>query len=214
MKLEYYCPRTTTKRHKQWSRILRRLKRMLDEYNTPPGDAAYWYGERALTGLLAAAAWKLNGWSLEEFTSLRWKGQKEKTGKGDAWVGLGGIAFTIEAKVRWPQDTSLDSWQNNVDKGIAEASQQLKDLAPKYKTGTIKTAVCYVVPQILTSKFSKKKRELFTTFKKLPAAVCNAQTFAASYWYSRNPPKFKNPRNGKLYVYPGLVVVARFRKRI
>ena len=120
MKLEKYYPRTITKRHKQWSRILRCFGRFLDYYNTPPKDAAYWYGERALTGLIAAAGWKLNGWSLEEFTGLRWKGQQEKAAKGDAWVGLGKLDFTIEANVRWPQSTSLNSWQNHVEKGIEE----------------------------------------------------------------------------------------------
>lgn len=216
MKLLKSYPRTstTTTHQKDWSRIMRCLGRFLDDYNDPPRDAAYWYGERALTGLIAAAGWKLNCWSLEEFTGVRWKGQKEKTGKGDAWVESGSTTFTIEAKVRWPRDTSIKSWENSADGAIEEATQQLKDLDPDYKKGSIKAAVCYLVPQIHITKFSQNKKDVLEAFKSFPGTDHGAELFATSYWYPKNPPASKSPDDGKLYVYPGLVVVARFRERI
>ena len=51
-------------------RVLKNFCQCLENYDYPKNDIAYWYGERALTGLLASAAWKVRGgWSLEEFAA-------------------------------------------------------------------------------------------------------------------------------------------------
>jgi len=84
--------------YKQWTLILKEFGKLLDEYNSSD-EVAYWYGERALTGLLAAAAWRIkDGWSIEEFTGLRRTGERQNSGKGDVWIGIQRKTFTVEAK--------------------------------------------------------------------------------------------------------------------
>src|SRR2546426_9391436 len=59
-----------------WESLLRRWSNLIT-YTTAgeeddEDDVPYWYGERPLTGLLAAAAWRhRQGWSLEEFAGRR-----------------------------------------------------------------------------------------------------------------------------------------------
>jgi len=72
-------------------KVLKKLCYCLKCYDDPKNDIAYWYGERAISGLLASAAWMVrDGWSLEEFTGQRKKGRrKNASGKGDLWLGVG-----------------------------------------------------------------------------------------------------------------------------
>ncbi|HSQ52575.1 MAG TPA: hypothetical protein VLL94_15095 [Nitrospiraceae bacterium] len=96
--------------YKQWALVLKEFGKILNDYNSSD-DVAYWYGERALTGLLTAAAWGIKGgWSIEEFTGLRRTGGRQNSGKGDAWIGIQRKTFTVEAKVIWaqgPLDTAI-----------------------------------------------------------------------------------------------------------
>ena len=202
------------RRHKQWASLLRMFARFLDIYNEPPVDVAYWYGERALTGLLAAAAWKLNGWSLEEFTSLRKRGKQDAAARGDAWFKVGRTAFTVEAKTRWPQGTDPDGLVKVIERALAAASRQLKNMGSVYKAKTMKAALCYVVPAIPVESFSGKFRHIQKTFAELPKILGSDHTAAVSYWYAQKAPRHKDPTDGKFYVYPGVIVVARFWKRI
>jgi hypothetical protein len=85
-----------------WRELLRGWGGLMDRYCEDGEDAPYWYGERALTGLLAAAAWQRKaGWSLEEFTGRRRSG----AGRGDAWIGVGADTYTIEAKAIYTYET-------------------------------------------------------------------------------------------------------------
>lgn len=207
--IKHYSPRLT-KQQKHWHRLLKLFGRFLDYYNTPPQDAAYWYGERALTGLLAAAAWRLNEWSLEEFTSRRSAGRQDTAGKGDAWISVGGTTFTIEAKLRWPRTMDLKNWENQIESGITATANQLKDLDADYKAGTIKTAVCYIVPEITASGYTSISKEVVRRFAKLPLILGDARTVVGTFCYPRNPPRSKHRTDSKYYVYPGVIVVARF----
>jgi hypothetical protein len=56
----------TRREHAEWHQLFKALVDRIELYDDPPRDIGYWYGERALTGFLAAAAWALpGGWSLE-----------------------------------------------------------------------------------------------------------------------------------------------------
>jgi hypothetical protein len=82
-----------------WPRFLRNWTLLIERCDDPEEakgrlkDVAYWYGERALTGLLAAAAWQTRGWwALETSrnktwpatgTSLqRWRNDSKRQGRG------------------------------------------------------------------------------------------------------------------------------------
>ncbi len=59
-----------------WKGLLREWMRLFREHEGNDEDVAYWYGERALTGLLSAAAWKVQyWWALEEFVGKRTLGK-------------------------------------------------------------------------------------------------------------------------------------------
>ncbi len=133
-----------------WANLLRRWGDLMDKYcGLDPDDAPYWYGERALTGLLAAAAWNLpDGWSLEEFTAPRVWGDEPSSGRGDAWIGRGHAWWaTLECKCAWVYSADLDSAVREVRQRIAEAKDQLIALRKDYR-GMHQLAVCYVVPDL------------------------------------------------------------------
>jgi hypothetical protein len=86
-----------------WNILLQEWSRCLDDYDRPTWtqrDVAYWYGGRALNGLLAAAAWRLRGegtrdiWALEEF------GEGFRNRQGDMWLAIGSGIFTIRATLQ------------------------------------------------------------------------------------------------------------------
>jgi hypothetical protein len=106
-------------------------------------DVAYWYGEVSLTGLLAAAAWKLEaGWSLLEFGAKVRRCSGKRCACGDLWVGRGADEATVEAKLVWP-DRKISG--TRVEMQLNAARTQLHALKKTYRTGTPIT-VCYVVP--------------------------------------------------------------------
>jgi hypothetical protein len=133
-----------------WRRLLRRWGQLLDAYATPEPparDAAYWYGERALTGLLAAAAWQIpKGWSLEEFTGRRGSVRRPRAGRGDKWLGTGRGRYTLEAKVAWPSTLSGNATRE-ARRQLDLGAGQLKQLDARFRCGK-GLALCYVVPSL------------------------------------------------------------------
>ena len=133
-----------------WKQLLNNWIGMLDAFDRKVSgaerDVAYWYGERALTGLLAAAAWKSKGWGLEEWTTRRGRIRTKGAARGDLWLETEKGKFTIEAKVSWPSTTwktALKAAKNR----LADAEEQLRMLDRKYRYGK-PLAVCYIVPEI------------------------------------------------------------------
>jgi hypothetical protein len=94
-----YVPRRW--REAGWAKLLVTWAGLIERYDGASDtdqrlkDVAYWYGERALTGLLAAAAWRTNKywWSIEEFTGKRHvdprlrKSRTNGAGRGEAICG-------------------------------------------------------------------------------------------------------------------------------
>ncbi len=195
----------TQSEHTAWHQLFRALVERIEEYDDPPKDTGYWYGERALTGFLAAAAWALpGGWSLEEFTGLRVNGKKQGSGRGDLWVGMGTkkkVEYTIEAKAVWPGG-SVENAAKGAETKLSDASRQLRQLHKTDRAGK-PVAICYIIPALNTKgKFASSVSvdEFFTTMPKL---MSNEHTVAASFWYDQAPPRHSG------HIYPGVVVVAR-----
>jgi hypothetical protein len=121
---------------------------MMDAFIAPEEqDVPYWYGERALTGLLAAAAWQQpGGWSLEEFLGHRTiHPETRSAGRGDLWIGLGSDSYTIEAKVAWVTENADAESESTAL--LSDAAVQLRALATEYRVGE-PLSVCYVVPSL------------------------------------------------------------------
>jgi len=200
-------------------RVLKQFFQCLKQYEDPKNDIAYWYGERALTGLLASASWMTHtGWSLEEFTGLRRKSsRKNGSGKGDLWLGSGGKEYTIEQKFTWPtQVSNVSRWKTTVNKKLSRASSQLEALALIYRCGK-PLAVCYVVPAIPLGKKVLTNKSVSTAMKHFAEMMTknNAHTEVIGYWLDdvKLAPQAASSKKGKRYAYPGVAIVVRYRDR-
>jgi hypothetical protein len=67
-----------------------------------PGDAPYWYTERANVGLLAGAAWRCGWIALEEFQSDKSAQDLGWRGRLDLWLSSAAESYLVEAKQAWP----------------------------------------------------------------------------------------------------------------
>jgi hypothetical protein len=182
-----------------WGRLLNRFSALEKTYEK---DVPYWYGERALTGLLAAAAWKLpQGWSLEEFTGLRNGDEGKRSARGDLWFGTSAADFTVEAKVVWASST----WQvarTRTNEQLADASQQLRDLERSYRVGT-RIALCYVVPCPRANRPEAQSANLASLLSNLPLSYTGPEWITARYARPGGPAVHDG------YVYPGVVLVGK-----
>jgi hypothetical protein len=149
--------------YEQWSRSESNLE-----------DVPWWYGERTLTGLLAAAAWKSPRsawWSLEEFANERTgrrvpahRGGKPlpKLGRGDLWLGLKirsdlrrQHSFTIEAK-QVSEGQNVPTVVKNIEVALGKAKVQLGTVRKDFRFG-LPVAICYYWPAIPSSMQQKRK---------------------------------------------------------
>lgn len=183
-----------------------------------PRDVAYWYGERSLTGLLAAAAWLMpDGWSLEEFTGERSKGKKPKVtpGRGDLWLQIGQRKFTVEAKVTWPEQLgNIERWKGRVETKLGRAFSQLSQLAKPYRYG-VPLAVCYVVPAIPQSKWKADSTRFAHSMNQFLELMTenNSTTVALACWHSDSKKAPSLGPRGRKTVYPGVVTIFQWRNR-
>lgn len=185
-----------------WDELLKYWAEMINQYillGDSDLDVPFWYGERAITGILAAASWKLEGgWSLEEFIGLRRAGLKKKAGRGDLWLGTGKGKYTIEAKILWARNT----WQRAVQQArekLKEASNQLKALDQEFRYGTC-IALCYVVPEPHKNYGYSNRLNMNEFFDELTNAFSGKDFIVATY--RLDPPPEYDDR-----LYPGLVIV-------
>ncbi len=102
---------------KRWLTFLEAYERVCDSHND--SDLAYWHVEKSLTGLLGAAAWAINGWSLEEFSAERIAGSTRSAGHGDLWLGRERAIVTVEAKMCWI-DHNVQEPEQCLRSGLAE----------------------------------------------------------------------------------------------
>lgn len=190
------------KQHQDLQKLFAALAVRLKDYDSPPSDTGYWYGERALTGFLAAAAWSLpRGWSLEEFTGLRMRGKIKGSGRGDIWLGIGKKSYTVEAKAVWP-GSNLENAINGAEAKLSEAAIQLRQLHKAYRVGQ-PVAICYIIPALNSKGRFADSATINEFFMKMPRQFSDSRTAVASLWYEKNPPSY----NGR--IYPGVVLVAR-----
>lgn len=181
-----------------WAAMIKRYTRVVSGEQT---DAPYWYGERAITGLLAAAAWKLpNGWSLEEFSGLRRGGLKKTSGSGDLWLGTGMVTgdYTIEAKIVWPRGT----WKRAVQqakKQLKEAAKQLRSLDWDYVNGSC-VGICYIVPELLERGTQASLENINKFFEEVPKKLAAKSQRVVAVCRYNHPPKHKQR------IYPGIIL--------
>ncbi|MFO0821043.1 MAG: hypothetical protein U1A77_24065 [Pirellulales bacterium] len=190
--------------------LLRQWVILLETYeavgcqNCDDTDAAYWYGERTLTGLLGAAAWSLGGWSVEEFTTDRHKGRrKSKSGKGrgDLWFGKASFRATVEAKLHWINKSITDA-EERLWKCHRKAKNQLRQIDGECRVG-IPFSACYVVPWYVAKRNGLKKGTV--ALKALQEGAKAAGAATALHFGCDAVKKWQD--DGR--AYPGVLLVLR-----
>lgn len=189
-----------------WRKLLRCWGDLMDEYTKlgrreKDDDVPYWYGERALTGLLGAAAWKCGGWSLEEFTGLRRMGKRRRAGRGDLWLGTGRGDFVIEAKIVWPGDPKRT--RGAVRRALDQVGRQLRNLSPDFGRNVGKLmGICYVIPDVSERRCTDGQDPMKELLRHVGSTFRKGQYVLACY--KPAIPKLYNHR-----CYPGAILIGR-----
>jgi hypothetical protein len=189
-------------------------------------DVPWWYGERTLTGLLAAAAWKSHArdwWALEEFANER-TGQRvpkhsggkplRKLGRGDLWLGLRRRgkcqhSFTIEAKQTSVGGDAIAAAEA-IEWKLQEARRQLSKVRGDFRFG-LPVAVCCYWPRIPKSKF--ERRPVRSLFNGVAERLCCANgkghrnRMCAARWHRYDHAPTSSDDDGE-YRYPGVLLAA------
>ena len=191
-----------------WGALLRKWEKFITKYSSDDKeiDFPYWYGERSLTGLFAAAAWRFpDGWSLEEFTGIRHYTRKESRGRGDLWIGIGNNSYTIEAKIIWPAKTT-DYAEKLAYKELLNARKQLLALNKEFQIGSL-ISICYVVPDLNESTKYSKSENIEKLFKELPERFKGPNYIVACYRITNtNSTKYAER------IYPGIILIGEVVK--
>ena len=91
---------------------------------TVTGDVPYWYSERTTVGTLAAAAWAVGGFALEEFSTTKSEDEgRDRRGRGDLLFCVDGHIFLAECKVDWRwQDEQIAQFKEKLEQASADVS--------------------------------------------------------------------------------------------
>lgn len=178
---------------------------MIERYsNAHKGeDACYWYNERATLSVLAAAAWKTDGWvALEEFPTEKVckKTKGAKNGRCDLYISSGSNSYACEAKQAWhkfgdgPQAISC-----MLDAAWDDASELANDEAEN------RLAICFCIPSFPETPTYEEINEWLEMCRKF-----NHVAFA--YSFPSDSISLK-AQKGEERIFPGAAVIIQHRQR-
>jgi hypothetical protein len=187
-----------------WQSLLQRWSSMITSATSEDeDDVPYWYGERPLTGLLAAAAWRQRGgWALEEFAGRRGKRLKTTSGRGDLWLGVGPRTYTIEAKVKW-LSSGADHALKYAREALTAAREQLWKLSASYRDGTL-IAICYLVPCPMAGRAYATTSRQVEILSAVRRHFVGSRSIVASYY-----PRWESAEDDDGRMYPGVILIGR-----
>jgi len=229
-----------------WEQLLASWLKLVEAYEQPKAsdegvglgywyDLSYWYGERSLTGLLGAAAWKIDGgWSLEEAGVARiGKKGKKKCGRVDLWFGRKDDASSVEAKICWIDHQDVQKAFDEIHQELKKAKKQLRkcksDCEASHSIDRVghPVSVCYVVPWFKGEHSSENGVQVLTAIQDLAwkagwataMHVARVRTKDELQQESRNAGTktvVRAASNSNIEedrrTYPGVLLVARRRK--
>ena len=110
-------------------------------------DCPWWYNEIAVTGFLAAAAWRLKGVGLQEYRTPKGRLKKDRwMGRCDLYTQIGEDAFVFEAKhYRTRIGSRIDRSLQRIGDQLGRATHDAKQHS--HRDGT-RLGICFVAPFI------------------------------------------------------------------
>lgn len=175
-------------------------------------DACWWYTERANVGILAAAAWRTNGWiALEEYsTSKRGDETDSKNGRCDLYITEKNHdnSFAFEAKLAW-QTMRFDGVGKIkiLIKGAWEDAGNLEKTEAKTRV-----AACFAIPRI-PARFARTDDFDSQVLKWLEQVLSDVPWDAVAWVFPKDSRQLKNTSQNKPQIYPGVLLILRKRNR-
>ncbi len=188
-----------------WNALAKEWKKVLEEYilgssivkkdgKNLPNDLPYWHGQKAITGFLAVAAWRIGAIALQESFTERPE-QKNANCHYDLWVKYNNFSFAVEARLLWG---NAEYGKDKIVNEICEAEKQLKTLSNEDKEASGRLfSICYICPLLQDKgKFGECLRNVVNYFKEQDYQVYH---YDGSYLddniinYNKNKPEEKWP---------------------
>lgn len=136
---------------KEWVAINRKLGREWSGGN----DAPWWYNERASLSVFAGAVWRTGNASFEEYSELKRRGKRLKSGRIDIWFSTRYHDFLGEAKYLQIGFTKDGGQIGAVEEKMEEAKDDARDLPPDGYTRLL--AIVFGEPYLARNKKSELK---------------------------------------------------------
>lgn len=143
-----------------WRILLNKWFEIMDKYiEESKDDLPYWHSERANTGFIAAAAWKMDALAIEEYYTDRVFSSNRYKGHCDLWIKYNNFEFSAEAKQLWRKkyDKKL------IERKFEESKKQLISI-PDRRRNEKSLCICYLS---LMSSFVSQPHDLNKIVKKI-----------------------------------------------
>ena len=191
---------------KFWKKLFDEWKHVLQLYIDKVDDLPYWHRERANTGFLAEACWRIGAVVVEEYWTQR-KGRrgKSKVGSCDLFVKHKDLDFFVEAKQLWPAAPVDERNLENVEYSLKEAYEQLVDNHYTRKRQYL-VAICYIAPMLSIIEEKKFNSKLYLNMLR----ERYKDEIIIPFFPDIDPKRIYGKDKHK---YPGVVLIARVRKR-
>lgn len=171
-------------------------------------DACWWYTERANVGILAAAAWRTEGWlALEEYSTTKRSESKgeSKNGRCDLYLGkkIGknhSQSFALEAKrcyISFTRQNDGGKIGGSIESAWGDAGNLMKDEAER------RLACTFILPYIKASDnlhedaLTEKLTKFFDEIKS------NLEWDAIAWIFPKHSRTLKNVEG---FYYPGVIL--------
>lgn len=195
---------------KAWNGILVRHEK------ADKDDLPYWYLERTNIGHLALAAYKLNGYSLQEFSMKKGRGQNKSTGRADLYMyfplsDTQWYDFNIEAKQIWCSLSMKDD-QKVIKNALKKAEFDIKKHNDKEFRAKYAMAILFVLPymKVLDEKRVTKEQLLSKFNRQIKQTVEETgASFAAVHYADIDVSTKLSKKYTKSDWYPGIVVIGK-----
>ena len=163
-------------------------------------DVPWWYNERPLLSLFAAAVWNSGGIALEEYSISKSHKKERWSGRGDLYVKIKRKQYVIEAKQVWsPMGARAQKPNAKIEKALFDA----RHAAGETKSwGAKRLGLVFAVPYLPNSEQDNLKERINYWLECVKSIEGSSMAWIfseeVSDWFQY-----------KGYLYPGIVILLR-----